>query len=151
MLLSFKPYVYEKLLSGIKIYEHRKVFPDEPIKAFLYVSHPVSSITGILYLGKRHSLEQWKDQYAYDEDAVHRIDDYLKTQRYAMEIEEFRETNRISLHKLRNDLEKFVVPQMYYYLDGTELLYYIQKELIETGTVIKHDFSNISSIDICKN
>lgn len=54
MLLSFKPRVYNKLLSGIKIYEYRKVFPDETIKAYLYVSYPVCAITGIIHLGKRH-------------------------------------------------------------------------------------------------
>ena len=31
MLLSFKADVYKRVLSGEKIYEHRKVFPNEPI------------------------------------------------------------------------------------------------------------------------
>lgn len=151
MLLSFKPQVYKKLLSGEKIYEHRKVFPNEPIKAYLYVSTPVCSITGILYLGKRHEIEEWKKEYAYDSAAVERIDDYLKTQRYAMEIEEFQETNAISLKQLREDMDKFVVPQMYYYLDGVPLLSYLQKNIEPTGMSIKHDFKNIDSDDICKN
>ena len=34
MLLSFKADVYQKVITGEKIYEHRKVFPDEPIKAY---------------------------------------------------------------------------------------------------------------------
>ena len=33
MLLSFKPEVYEKIKSGKKKFEHRRNFPDEPIKA----------------------------------------------------------------------------------------------------------------------
>ena len=35
MLLSLIKDVYEKVLSGNKIYEHRKVFPDEPVKAYI--------------------------------------------------------------------------------------------------------------------
>lgn len=50
MLLSFKADVYEKVLSGEKIFEHRKVFPNEPVKAYLYVSNPKKAITGIMYL-----------------------------------------------------------------------------------------------------
>ena len=34
MLLSVKPYVYEKIASGTKIFEHRRNFPNEPIKAY---------------------------------------------------------------------------------------------------------------------
>lgn len=44
MLLSFKANVYKKVITGEKIYEHRKVFPNESIKAYLYVSTPIKSI-----------------------------------------------------------------------------------------------------------
>ena len=36
MLMSLRDDVYRKVLSGEKIYEHRKVFPDEPVKAYIY-------------------------------------------------------------------------------------------------------------------
>ena len=151
-LLSFKPSVYNKLLSGIKIYEHRKVFPDEPIKAYLYVSYPVCAITGIIYLGKRHSIKEWKTVYSYDEAAVKRIDNYLLTQNYAMEIVKFEETSSIPLTILRTDLKKFVVPQMYYYIDeDSELLKYLQDNIKTTGITITHKFDNITSDDICVN
>lgn len=151
MLLSFKPNVYDKLASGIKNFEHRKVFPNEPIKAYLYVSYPVCAITGILYLGKRHSIAEWRNIYSYDEPALKRIDEYLKTQNYAMEILEFHETSKISLQRLREDMEKFVVPQMYYYLDGLQLLDYLEEHIVPTGKIVKHEFSNICADDICKN
>lgn len=48
MLLSFRPDVYEKIKSGLKIFEHRRNFPDEPIMAYMYVSSPVKAITGIV-------------------------------------------------------------------------------------------------------
>lgn len=62
MLLSFRPDVYEKIKSGLKIFEHRRNFPDEPIMAYMYVSSPVKAITGIVYLDKRHCyLIGWKN------------------------------------------------------------------------------------------
>ena len=48
MLLSFRPDVYEKIKSGVKIFEHRRNFPDEPIMAYMYVSSPVKAITGVV-------------------------------------------------------------------------------------------------------
>lgn len=50
MLLSVRPDVYEKIKSGLKIFEHRRNFPDEPIMAYMYVSSPVKAITGVVYL-----------------------------------------------------------------------------------------------------
>ena len=63
MLLSLKADVYQKVLSGEKIYEHRKVFPDEPIKAYIYVSKPTKSICGIMFLSNKTSLLDWKEKY----------------------------------------------------------------------------------------
>ena len=42
-----------------------------------------------------------------------------------MEIAKFQETSKISLDDLRKNVLGFVAPQMYIYLDGTELLEYI--------------------------
>ena len=60
MLLSFKPSVYNKLLSGIKIYEHRKVFPDEPIKAYLYAVIQYVLLQELFILGKEIQLKNGK-------------------------------------------------------------------------------------------
>lgn len=51
--------------------------------------------------------------------------------------------------RLRNDLSNFVVPQMYYYLDNTELLDYLEVNLKPEGRIIRHDFSHINSSQIC--
>lgn len=56
MLMSLRDDVYRKVLSGEKIYEHRKVFPDEPVKAYIYVSTPTKAICGIMYLSNRTSF-----------------------------------------------------------------------------------------------
>lgn len=151
MLLSFKPRVYERIKSGEKKFEHRRTFPDEPIKAYMYVSAPVCAITGILYLGKRHKLCDWKNEFADDLDAVQRIETYMEKVNYAMEIESFQETTSISLDRLRKENKKFVCPQMYYYLDETPLLEYIEKNLDERGVALNHSFDVITSDMVCRH
>lgn len=150
MLLSFKADVYKKVITGEKIYEHRKVFPDEPIKAYLYVSAPIKAIIGIMYLNNKIEIEKWKEKYSYDKDALERINNYLQHHKYAMEITEFQNTNKISLEQLRIDLPGFVVPQMYYFIDDTPLLDYLEKNLNPCGEKIVHDFTYITSEQICK-
>lgn len=149
MLLSFKPEVYEKIKSGKKIFEHRRNFPDEPIMAYMYVSAPVKAITGIVYLGKRHLLSDWHEEFKEDKDAVVRIEKYQESYRYAMEINEFQETTEISLDDLRRDIPDFYAPQMYIYLDGTDLLEYIENNIKSLDENIKHNFKEISADMVC--
>lgn len=149
MLLSFKPSVYEKIRIGIKIFEHRRSFPNEPIKAYMYVSSPICAITGIVYLGRRHELKDWEREFASDKDAVERIKKYRELYNYAMEIVEFQETTEISLSQLRTDIEGFIAPQMYYYLDGKPLLTYLEDKLESKEINIKHTFENITSSQVC--
>ena len=151
MLLSFKADVYKKLLTGKKIYEHRKVFPSEPVKAYLYVSSPIKSIVGIMHLDHKVNIESWKEKYASDEDAVARIERYLEQHKVAMEIIDFQDTNKIPLEKLREDLPGFVVPQMYYFVENSDLLRYLEENLVPVGEKIVHDFSNITSDLICRD
>lgn len=149
MLLSFKPEVYEKIKSGKKKFEHRRNFPDEPIMAYMYVSAPIKAIKGIVYLGKRHLLSDWKEEFKNDKEAVVRIEKYQELYRYAMEIDEFQDTAEISLGDLRRDIPGFVAPQMYIYLDGTELLDYIENKIEKLDGYIDHDYSVIKSAEVC--
>lgn len=149
MLLSFKADVFEKVVTGEKIYEHRKVFPDEPIEAYLYVSAPIKAITGVMHLSNRVLIEDWKKTYSYDKKALIRIEQYLKQHKYAMEINDFQGTTEISLERLRRDIPGFVVPQMYYYIDNTELLKYLKNTLVPIGGLIENSFSDIPSDSIC--
>lgn len=151
MLLSFRPDVYEKIKSGVKIFEHRRNFPDEPIMAYMYVSSPVKAITGVVYLGKRHCLSDWMEAYKEDGNAVTRIKEYMEKYhyRYAMEIERFQETSQISLEDLRKNVPGFVAPQMYIYLDGTELLEYIESNLKMPDLQVEHSFERIEACQVC--
>ena len=149
MLLSFKADVFDRVVNGEKIFEHRKVFPDEPIKAYLYVSNPKKAITGIMWKKKKKQISDWLEEYKEDPQAIKRINKYLETQKVVMQISEFQPTNEISLDRLRTELSRFVVPQMYYFIDGTELESYLERELQPTGNKIEHDFSKIDSSMIC--
>jgi len=150
ILLSFKPQIYKKVVTGEKIYEHRKVFPNDTIKAYLYISAPIKAVAGVMYLNNKTPIEKWKNEYSYDKEAMKRIEKYLKFHKYAMEITSFQDTNKITLEQLRTDLPGFVVPQMYYFIDGTQTLSYLEKNLVPCGEIITHDFSNITSEQICK-
>lgn len=151
MLLSFKADVYKKLMLEEKIYEHRKIFPDEPIEAYLYVSAPIKSIVGIIHLNNRIELIEWKNKFHYDNETVARIENYMKDYKYVMEISDFQHTNMISLETLRKDVVGFVVPQMYYYIDDTPLLEYLKENLIKIGPLKTNHFDNIKSKDVCKS
>lgn len=151
MLLSFKPEVFEKIKKGEKIFEHRRVFPNEPIKAFIYVSRPIQAIMGIVYLNNRVDIESWKEQYSYDSDALKRIDKYLLQYRVAVQIKEFQNTSAITLNELKNKFPNFLIPQMYYFLDDLPLLKFLESNLKELDQPIKHNFDHIDSSLICVN
>ena len=44
----------------------------------MYVSSPVKAITGVVYLGKRHCLSDWMEDYKEDGNAVTRIKEYIE-------------------------------------------------------------------------
>ena len=73
MLLSFRPDVYDRIASGEKIFEYRRIFPEGHIKAYMYVSGPVCGIKGVLLLDNRHSLEEWRETYRFDKETIIRI------------------------------------------------------------------------------
>lgn len=149
LLLSLKPEVFQTVLSGEKIYEHRRVFPDGPVKAYIYISRPVQALAGILYLGNKVNIIDWKEKYKDDMDAQVRIDEYLKHHKVAMEIQKFQNTTSIELSEIRKEFPKFLIPQMYYYLDGLTLLDYLEEQLKPIGDPITHSFENIKSNQIC--
>ena len=98
---------------------------------------------------KRHLLSDWREEFKNDKAAVVRIEKYQELYRYAMEINEFQETTEISLGALRRDVSGFVAPQMYIYLDGTELLDYIENKIENLDGCTVHDYSVIKSNEVC--
>lgn len=149
MMLSLKPDVFNNVLSGKKIYEHRKVFPEGPVTAYIYISRPVQALAGILYLDNKVQLKIWKDKYGDDLMAVKRIDKYSERYNVAMEIKKFQNTTSISLEDIKKEFPNFLIPQMYYYLDDLPLLNYLQRNLLPIEPEISHEFNNIDSKEIC--
>ena len=149
ILLSLKPGVFQNVQSGKKIYEHRRVFPNEPVKAYIYISRPIQALSGIMYLGNKVYIEEWKEKYKEDADVQIRIEDYLKHYKVAMEIQRFQNTSLIELMDLKTDFPNFLIPQMYYYLDDHPLLQYLENNLVPIGEPITHTFENIKSEQIC--
>ena len=78
ILLSMKPYWFEKIMSGEKIYEYRTRFANEELVAYIYVSQPVCAITGILHLGRKEYLQSWREEHCENEELVKRIDAYMQ-------------------------------------------------------------------------
>lgn len=151
MLLSFKASVFNRVISGEKIFEHRRNFPDEEVIAYLYVGKPIQSIVGVMHLNNRVCLSEWKNKYSYDKDACLRIDDYLKHYRYVMQIQKYQHTNMIPLAKLKQDLPSFSIPYMYYYIEGTPLLEYLEKNIVPEVGELVHNFDTINSSQICNS
>lgn len=150
ILLSFDADTFEKLENGKKKFEYRKNLPDGDFIVYFYVSNPVKAISGIGYFGQREQLSTWLEKYADRPQAVQeRIKEYLTECRYVAPLYRFQKTNRLSLNKLREDMPGFIVPRMYYYLDGTALLSYLKTELIPDGSMVTYSFDFIEDDDIC--
>ena len=151
ILLSMQPFWAEQIMSGNKIYEYRKKFTKEEVRAYLYVSKPVQEITGILTLGRRELLLDWCDIYTDDTEVVQRINEYIsRNNKYAMPVLSYQRTSGIKLNDIREVFPDFIIPQSYYYLDGLPLLKYVEDKIILKDNIEKHDFSIRDKNDICK-
>ena len=84
----------------------------------MYVSKPIQEISGIIRLGKRELLSDWKDIYKDDKIVVGRIEDYEKRKnKYAMPVLSYQRTSGIKLCEIQSEFPEFLIPQSYYYLD----------------------------------
>lgn len=152
MLLSLKPEIFDLIRSGKKIFEYRHQFYTDSINAYLYISKPVQKVVGYIEFDKRINLQDWKEKYKNNSEVSNRIDDYIsKNYKYAMPINKFKMTTEIPLIDLKNNLNKFIIPESYYYLDNfMDLNNYIRKNIEFTGEVIENNFKVIDSADICR-
>lgn len=151
ILLSFKPFWYEKIKSGEKIFEYRSRFCNEPVIAYMYVSKPVMGITGVIKLDKRIELEDWKLQYKDNDKVYKRICDFKQRNNYAMPIIEFRDTNILSIDEIRKNVPGFAAPQMYYNLgEESVLLKFIERNIVFSNLSIYNSFEGDFTEDICR-
>jgi hypothetical protein len=115
----------------------------------IYISRPVQALTGVMLLGNKKEIIEWKETYKDDCAALERIEEYLKHHKVVMEIQKFQNTSSISLEEIKKVFPNFLIPQMYYYLDDHPLLQYLKDNLAPIGEPITHTFENITSDQIC--
>lgn len=149
ILLSFQDEWFRQLEIGKMKYEYRKVLPSEETRVFFYVSRPVMAITGIAYFGAREDLREWLNEYGKCSQIVYdRIMEYLKDCRFAAKIYSFQKTNKISIQTMKKEFPRFIPPRMYFYLDNTSILDYLEKNLYPQGKKKEFLFDKILD-DIC--
>jgi len=153
MLLSMQPFWFEKVMSGEKIYEYRNRFPNEEIEAYIYVSHPVKAVAGILYLSPRIEVRTWIDQYSSDEKIVTRVKKHVEKNKYAMPIKATQRIQPITVDALREAVEKFIIPESYYYFENYgEIANAIQERVMLDGCMKVNDPQRFEDgNEMCRN
>lgn len=149
--MSFWPSIYDKIKNQIKLIEYRRTFPNDCKYAYMYITKPVKAIGGIVYFGKKHDLDDWKKQYSNNTIISDRINSYIQSYRYGMEIIGFQKINPITLDELRKNVEGFTAPQSYLLLENNKKLSdYVKNNTVKLGSFIENDLSNIFPEHICK-
>lgn len=153
MLLSMQPFWFEKVMSGEKIYEYRNRFPNEEIVAYIYVSAPVKAVAGILYLNKRIEVASWAEQYKSDECTLQRVNAYKERNKYAMPIYAVQYIKEIKVDELKKAVEKFIIPESYYYFDNyADIAEAIEERVVLCGDKIVNNSKRFSDKnEICRN
>ena len=150
ILLSFTPYWFDRLENNTLKFEYRKHFPQDDSTVYFYISSPIKAISGCAYCLHPEPLCTWLERFKdRPNDVLLRINDYLKDCRYAVPIRTFQKTNKITLQKLQQDIPNFIVPRMYYYIDNSDLLQYLESNLIPVCPPFITNLSEIQNSDIC--
>lgn len=151
ILLSMKPEWFNMVISGQKKYEYRKHFPNEPIRAYIYVSAPVKAVEAIIEFGNRIDLSVLKETCEAQE-MKDRVCYYLKNNNYAIPVIKVFRINKISLDELREGVGGFIAPQMYYFLkEETALTSFLHDKVRIIGQPICDNLLEEISIDeMCK-
>lgn len=151
ILLSIEKEWFEYIKDGKKKFEYRKKFPkDNLVQVFFYVSRPVKGICGRAVFGEREELYSWLDKYKNrNQDVIARIKDFLTECRYAMPILEFQPTEILHLKEIQKEIKDFVVPRMYYFIDNSKMLKYLNENLTPNGELVVNNFGNIKDEDLC--
>ena len=150
IILSFSHQWYEPLVDGRKIYEHRKRFCNEPVKAYIYLGLPYRQLVAIAELGKKEEIAEWLDIYSNDSQAIDRIKDCLTRNNVAMPVYNVQEIEPIDMREAEKVIKGFRVPISYMYLDDKpELFEYIKTRTVLKGSRIEHKFDEVKSEEIC--
>lgn len=144
ILLSFDEKWYPALRNGDKIFEHRKKFCDEEVRAFLYLGKPRQQIVAEIGLSRRELLSDWLIRYQDDRDVVVRIQDFMQTNRFVMKVLWFKEIEPISIIELQKMYHELKIPISFHFLDKKpEVLKWLDENKQYTGYQIENDFVSV--------
>lgn len=115
IFLSFMPNYFRPILYGMKKYEYRKRFKNEPVKAFLYLSSPVQEVVGILELEKPLLNSDLLKKLDKNIPAYQRINkNILDGEKYSIPIKSLQlYKTPISLKELKEVSSEFFIPHSY--------------------------------------
>lgn len=151
ILLSFSEKWYSALKDGTKIYEHRRRFCNERVRAFIYIGKPKQEIVAEICLDKREKLADWLCVYQNDIEACRRIKEFMKRNNYAMKVLWLKELEPISLKDIQVAFPQVTAPLSFHDLDNKkEVLRWLDSCKKYTGYEIHNEFSKITSADICR-
>lgn len=128
MLLSLKPQYAELVFLGLKTAELRRLVPSdvEGRKVYIYVSSPIRMLRGGFVVGKvwqgtpEDVWELVKDVASIDVETYNAYYEG-RAKAFALSIVDAWEYERpLPLSELRAKFDRFVVPQSWRYLTGTE-------------------------------
>ena len=128
IILSFHPDYFRPLLYGLKKYEYRHSFCKEPVRAFLYLTKPVSEFIGIVELGKALHPQDLKAFYVENHEIMNRMDRCIENkERAIIPIESFQLFKEpISITKIKDMEFDFSVPRSFAYIDGKDILSFLE-------------------------
>lgn len=150
ILLSFDENCYPSLRNGDKIFEHRKKFCNEEVRAYLYLGKPRQQIVAEIGLSKRENLKDWLLKYKDDEIVVSRIKNFMIKNKFVMQVKWFKEIEPISIKDLQNKFPKLNIPISFHYLDNKpEVLSWLDKNKKYTGYHFENCFNNVGKDRIC--
>lgn len=135
VLLSLQEQPYLDIKSGVKIYEYRTRYQKVPTTAFVYVSHKVKKIMGIIefdtpIIGSAEEISLISERIKPGSYDV--MMEYMKNGvGYAIPVKQLTEIEPVTLEELRSRFKGFAVPQSYYLLNN-------KKELLEFLLSRKH-------------
>lgn len=132
VLLTIRRPCFQQIVSGVKKYEFRRRYVNQPSIAFVYVPTPVQAIRSVIQFGQPivDSVEALANLAEADQSgAGNLVKEYFVGQErgVAVPIIHTREIKPISLYEIKKRFPVFAPPKAYIKLDNKpELLHYLQ-------------------------
>ncbi len=127
VLLSLKPEFASKIATGLKTIELRRRFPSVPVGAWIYfyVTLPVGAVTGrskVAQVDVAPPLVIWRQYRTRTGLTRARFDEYFQGKKagFAVSLTDYEALAPVHLSRLRIELEGFVAPQGYRFLDAAD-------------------------------